>query len=309
MTHYQKDTQVASDGVPLQRYHWPVEEPRAVMVLVHGMAEYAARYDAFAHALQVQGIAVLAMDLRGHGGSILPEDGPGDFGEGGWQRVCEDILELTQYAQDMYLDIPVILFGHSMGSIFVRAVLMLEPEHYAGMVMMGVTVDRPVRRNLGPVLTGTVAVLTGDKPSPFIDAMTFGSFNKAFEPARTKFDWLSSDPQAVDAYMADPLCGFVSHASLYQNVAAMLLDTLKRENLERIPRQLPVLVLSGDQDPVGMHGKAAQFLQETWSEAGLDIRTVLVPKGRHELLQDVCRDQVTEDILDFMEEIIEKRKG
>ena len=86
-------------------------------------------------------------------------------------------------------------------------------------------------------------------------------------------------------------------------------EVLKRENVERIPRQLPVLVLSGDQDPVGMNGKAAQFLQETWSEAGLDIRTVLVPKGRHELLQDVCRDQVTEDILDFMEEIIEKRKG
>lgn len=304
MTHYQTDTQLAGDEVPLRRYHWPVDEPRAVCILVHGMAEHAARYDAFAHRLQQQGIASLALDLRGHGATAPDKAALGCFGKGGWQRVREDIVELTQHARDLYLDAPLMLFGHSMGSVIARAVLMHEPERYEGLVLSGVTVDKPGRRQLGPILAGTIAFLTGDKPSPLIDKLTFGDFNKAFLPARTPFDWLSADETEVDAYVADPFCGFVSHASLYREVARMLLDTLKRENVARIPAGLPILCLSGAMDPVGLDGKAAAYLQKTWSDAGLDICTVVVPEGRHELLHDRFRDEVTQRVLSFVEGLI-----
>lgn len=309
MERYVTDRMTGSDGAELFRHHWRVDDARAAVILVHGMAEHAARYDGFAARLQAAGFAVLAVDLRGHGQTALLSGERGSFGSGGWVQVQEDILDLARYARAQYPGVPTVLFGHSMGSVFARAAAMTAPELFRALILMGVTVDMPGRRNVAPLLAGVIAAVTGERPCRLIDRLTFGDFNRAFAPARTEFDWLSADRAEVDAYVADPMCGFVSNASLYQNVASMLLFTLKRKNIARIPRNMPMLILAGAMDPVAMNGKAVAFLEETWSAAGIPVRGVLIPGGRHEILNDSCREQVTDEILRFLEDALARREA
>lgn len=293
-------TLTSKDGTNLSCYEWPAENARAVVVIVHGMAEHAARYGRFAGALNSAGFAAVSMDLRGHGGTANGRQGW--FAEkAGWKVVLEDIRQLTQWAADRYSGKPLVLFGHSMGSIFARAALPAFGSLYQTAVLSGVTVDMPVRRNVAPLIAGIVGAAGGmGKPSPTLDSLTFGAYNQQFQPARTKFDWLSRDPDEVDKYVTDPACGFVCTGSMFVDVSRVLLETLKRANVAKIPKDLPVLIVSGEKDPAGMNGQAAAFLEKQYRAAGLDVSVKVYPDARHELLNETNRDEVTGDILSFL---------
>lgn len=294
-------TLTAADGTRLNCYEWPCEDARAVAVIFHGMAEHAARYGRFAGALNGARIAALSMDIRGHGataeGSVK-----GWFAEKrGWQTVLEDLRQLCLRARERYPGIPLVLFGHSLGSVFARAALFTYGDMFRAAVLSGVTVDMPGRRLLAPAMAGTVSALRGGKtPSKFLDSQAFGLFNKQFQPSRTAFDWLSRDEAEVDKYVADDNCGFVCTGSMYTDVSNVLLATLKRSNIAKMPKAAPIFIVSGGEDPCGMNGRTAAWLEAKYRAAGLNVKARVYENARHELLNETNRDEVTSDILAFI---------
>jgi alpha-beta hydrolase superfamily lysophospholipase len=294
-------TLTAPDETRLRCYEWPAENARAAVVIVHGMAEHAIRYGRFAKALNDAGIAAVSMDLRGHGATASVEDKGWFAKSDGWKRVLADIRQLTGWAAEKYEGRPVILFGHSMGSIFARAALASFGGMYRAAVLSGVTVDEPGRRNIAPAIAGAVSALQGSKrPSAVLDNLTFGAYNKRFAPARTRFDWLSRDQKEVDKYVLDGNCGFICTGSMFVDVSRVLLETLKPRSVAKIPKDVPILIMSGAEDPVGGFGAAASYLERQYGQAGLDVTVRRYEGARHELLNETNRDEVTKDLLEFI---------
>ena len=291
---------LSSDGRSLAGYEWPVESPRAAVVLVHGMAEHALRYDRFAQALNQRGIAVVTMDLRGHGHSAVGSIRGFFANRDGWRVVLKDLDLLTQWTQTRYEGLPLLLFGHSMGSIFARLMLQNGKGTFRAAVLSGVTVDKPGRRDIAPALTAVVAAVQGAAtPSKFLDNMVFGAYHKPFVAERPAFGWLSRDQAEVDAYVSDANCGFVCTASLFRDVAQALKLSLRADQVVRMSAATPILIISGSRDPAGEYGAAAKELDTQYRKAGLTVTTRIYDQGRHELLNDICRDKATEDILKF----------
>jgi alpha-beta hydrolase superfamily lysophospholipase len=298
-------TLAAADGTNLCCYEWPAENARAAVVILHGMAEHAARYGRFAAALNGAGIAAVAMDLRGHG-KTAASGTKGWFAEkDGWRLVLEDIRQLSLWAREKYAGRPLVLFGHSMGSVFAGVAQSVYGEMYRASVLSGVNADIPVRRNVAPYIAKIISALQGRRnPSPMLDNLTFGSYNRRFKPARTKFDWLSRDVAEVDKFLSDENCGFISTGAMFADVSRALLESLKKTNISRIPKSLPVFIVSGAEDPAGMNGRAAAFFEKRYRAAGLDVTAKVYEKTRHEPLNETNRDEVTADILGFIDKHI-----
>ncbi len=300
----QQITITAKDGANLIGYKWHLDEPKALVVIVHGMAEHSARYDRFANALNENGYAVMAVDLRGHGKSVT--DGKIGFftPKDGWKTVVDDINILVESMKSSYPNLPVILFGHSMGSIFARMFMMDFGESIDACVLSGVTINKKGLRDVAPFITNVISLFGADKPSKLLNDMSFGEFNKQFEPSRTPFDWLSRDEEEVDKYINDDLCGFACSPKLFNDVSKTILYTLKQENVNRIPKTLNTLIVSGEKDPAGSNGYDANFLHESYMEAGVPSQLKIYSDARHELLNETNREEVTADIISFLDSCI-----
>lgn len=295
---------LAQDGTKLYGYRWDTEKPKAVMIIVHGMAEHSTRYNRFATALNGAGYAAMALDLRGHGRAA--QSGiKGYFAKNdGWKKVLGDIKKVADMAKEAYPDVPLVLFGHSMGSIFSRVYMSEHGEDIDACILSGVTINKKGLRDVAPAITKLVSFFNPKKPSKLLDSMSFGAFNKPFEPARTKFDWLSRDNAEVDKYVADEMCGFVCTAPLFNDVSKAILYTLKAENVKRIPKSLKIFIVSGEKDPVGSDGYDAKYLYESYTKEGLTAEYKVYENARHELLNETNRAEVMGDILGFLEKVI-----
>ena len=295
-------TMTAKDGAKLRCYEWAPEEPRAVVVIVHGMAEHAARYGRFAGALNEAGFAAVSMDLRGHGQSAAGGMKGWFAKKNGWKAVLEDIRQLSLWACEKYPGVPLVLYGHSMGSVFARASIFLYGDMYRAALMTAVATDLPLRRDIAPLIAWFVGLVQGGgRPSPLLDSLTFGSFNKPYQPAQTRFEWLNRDRAEVDRYVADDNCGFISTASLFYDVSVVLVKTLRKRNIRRIPKSLPILMLSGSDDPAGLFGKTVKQLERSYRAEGLDARSKIYEGARHELLNEINREEVIKDIVMFID--------
>ena len=286
----------AKDGVEIRHRHWPAEQPRAQVLIIHGMAEHIDRYDWFAKKLNAEGLNVLGMEVRGHGNGAQKL---GWFAkEDGWRAVVGDAFALIDHMRGEASELPVFVFGHSMGTVFARVVIMDERgSDVAACVLSGVTVDQPVRRNIAPLMTSIIGLFCGsDKPSKLLADMTFGTFNKAFAPNRTEYDWLSRDAEQVDKYVADPLCGYDCSPSLMGDVAKAILHTLKAKNEKQI--NCPVLIAVGAEDPVGGE-TAARFLEKRWKALGKAADVRIYRGARHEILNETNREEVAGDAVGF----------
>lgn len=288
-----KTFKLTNKGAELTCYEWTVKNPKKQMIIIHGLAEHAQRYDNFAEYLNKNGINVFSMDLRGHGQST-PE-GLGVFSKtGGWKVVIDDISMLYSYAKDLYPELKIVLFGHSMGSIFARAVLQRSDDIYEKCILSGVTVNKPVLRDVAPFLA---SLFPKNKPAKMLDDLTFGDYSKAFMPNRTKFDWLSRDEKQVDKYVEDDKCGFVASGSMFSDVASMLLYTLKGKNINSMPKHTPIFIISGQNDPCGSFGYDAKYLNDSYKKAGLDVKYKVYEDARHELLNEVNNKDVYDDVV------------
>ena len=286
----------------------PEGKPRGIIQIVHGIAEYAARYDELAAVFTEHGFVVVAEDHMGHGNSISEEIPQGCFADG-WLTAVSDTYRLLQMTKEEYPDLPYIIYGHSMGSFMTRTLLYTYPDAGLAAAVLSGTGWMPK-----PVLKSgrAICLLEGRRKgwnasSPTIDKLMFGSYNKGYENPRTPFDWLSRDTAEVDKYIADPLLGFSASIGLsYEMLGGMLMNE-DMKNLQKMPKNLPVLFVSGDKDPVGSNGKGVTKAYEAFKAAGMkDVRIKLYPDGRHEMHNEINRKELHRDVLAFLDEVLGK---
>ncbi|MBP5225321.1 MAG: lysophospholipase [Lachnospiraceae bacterium] len=296
---------LSSDGVTqLHGFTWsPEGEVRAVLQLVHGMVEYIDRYDAFAAYLADRGIACIGHDHLGHGKSVTDETKLGHFADNdGDKYVIEDMHRITEDAKERFPGKKVFVLGHSMGSFLLRKYITLYSGEIDGAIVMGTGYIPAVLAGTGKTLSGLTKALKGAyHRSKLLTGLALGSNNKPFEPARTPNDWLSRNEENVDRYNADPLCGYMFTAASYVSFFTVIESLARKEGFDRIRKDLPVLITSGENDPVGGKAACPQVLQEFEALGMTDVTMKLYPEDRHEILNEVDRDEVYENIEKWLE--------
>ncbi len=291
----------AADGARLAQRRWTPEGPvRGAVQVVHGLSEHAGRYERLARALTAQGFAVAALDHRGHG-LTAGSTGPGGFGEGATSdAVLDDVRDLGERLAADHPGVPRFLLGHSLGSAVALASAERDGAALAGLVLSGPLGAAPDLAAALPQLETAVAGGMGEQP---MDAR--GAFNAPFEPARTAYDWLSRDSAAVDAYLADPLCGDdVPPTYRYgAGMFALVTSAASPEGVTGLPPGLPVLVLAGQRDPVG-GADAGQVtaLAGLLRDRGLPVQQHVYPDARHEVFNETNRDEVVADLLAWIDQ-------
>jgi len=286
--------------------HWPVEDARAVVQIVHGIGEHVLRYDEMADYLNGQGIAVVAEDHMGHGSSD-GEDGLRGYFCGGWFAAVDDSAKLMERAKQMYPGVPYFLFGHSMGSFMVRTMLARFPEmELAGCVICGTGWQSEALLAAAIPLCKFFCRKGGDKkPNPTLQELMFGNYNKRVEHVRTPSDWLTRDEKIVDAYEKDPLCGFVPTAGLARDMLMGISYIQKKDTLLRMNRQIPCFFVAGGDDPVGDYGKSVRYTVEAFKKAGMEhVSCRIYPLARHEIHNEINRYEVFEDLVEWFDKHI-----
>ena len=300
----------AMDGVIINVHKWGLEEGQAIKGIVqisHGMAEWAYRYDYFAKALNREGYIVYANDHRGHGLTAPSMEDVGYISDNdGFFDKVEDMRELNQLIREEHPSLPVVLFGHSMGSFLSQRYIQLYGSDLVGVILSGSNGKQGPIINLGIALAYLEMKFKGRRHrSRLLDKLSFGSYNRAFPDNRTKFDWLSRDEKLVDRYIEDPYCGGIFTSSFFYDFLRGLKMITRRKNLEAVSKNLPIYIFSGSMDPVGGFGKGVEKLKEMYETHGLkEVSLVLYPEGRHEMLNEINRDEVIEDIVRWLNKIL-----
>lgn len=296
------------DGYKVHGYAWlPKREGpwKGIVQVAHGMAEHALRYGRFAKALNAVGLGVYAHDHRGHGKTAqIPED-LGFFAEqDGWSLVVHDMYVLNQKIHSEHPDTPVFLLGHSMGSFLSQSYIAKHASTLSGVILSASVDHAGLLRSIGAIVARIEARRIGKRgASSLLNSMSFGDYNKAFKPNRTEFDWLSRDPDEVDAYVADPLCGFIVSSQLWIDLLDALGVIAQKTTRAQVPNALPILLLTGSKDPVTRNGKAVIGLEKAYRTAGVqDVTRKEYPEGRHEMLNETNRDEVTHDIIEWIKQ-------
>ena len=293
----------------IHRIEWkPEGEVRAVLQICHGMVEYIRRYDEFAQFLCGEGFYVVGNDHLGHGKSIQAKSEYGFFNEKyGNACVLGDMHTLRQRTEKKYPGVPYFMLGHSMGSSLLRQYIQMYGNGLSGAVLMGTVADHKKAALLfGKRLCRVMAAFRGwHYRSKMVDNLVLGAYNKKFKPARTRADWITSDNENLDMYVADPLCSFMSTVNAYYNVFSGMIGIQRKESVYMIPKGLPVLFVSGADDPVGEFGKGVRKIYEKYRAAGIrDVTLRLYTGDRHEILNETDRDQVYKDLLGWFEKHI-----
>jgi alpha-beta hydrolase superfamily lysophospholipase len=305
-------THQASDGKTLFVYRFLPDEGtpvKAIVHLAHGMAEHAARYARVAEALTAAGYAVYVNDHRGHGKTASPEE-LGFFAEkDGFARVVGDLVELVAHEKKEHPDLPLLLIGHSMGSYMVQEFIIDHGREIAGAVISGSAGKPNLLASAGRLVARAERLRAGARgKSKLLGDLSFGAFNKQFAPTRTAFDWLSRDVAEVDKYVTDPLCGFDVTTSLWVDVLDALGSIARPERQARIPKDLPIYVFSGSEDPVSEKTKSLEQLLAAYRLAGVrDVAHRFYPGARHETLNETNRDEVTRDLITWLDAHTELR--
>ena len=289
-------------GKPLRAYLWPVENPRAVVQLVHGMAEHMGRYDRLARALNEAGYAVIGHDHLGHG----PAAEQGDLGwfgpRNGWDHLIEDTRAVHEEALRRFPGCKHALLGHSMGSFVAREYLIRYGGGLDAAILSGTGWHPAALCAAAKCLASLCGATSWKKQAPLVNKVGFGSYNKAFQPQRTEFDWLSRDEKEVDRYVADPLCGFLFTARGYFDMFDGLSRLARLPRLAAMPKDLPVYFLSGAMDPVGTQGAGVRAVAKQFADAGMrDVTVKLWDGGRHEMFNEINREEVTADLAAWLD--------
>jgi len=296
----------AGDGTQIYTYQWMPDDSIAVqgaVQIAHGMAEHAGRYERFAGALNQAGYVVYANDHRGHGKTAGSPENMGYFSdENGWIKVVQDMHTLTNIVKKEFPGKPVFLFGHSMGSFLARHFAMLYGGEIQGLILSGTAGDPGVLGKIGLFIAKLDARLHGKKaPSPIMNKLSFGAYNNAFKPNRTDYDWLSSDNVEVDQYINDPWCGAVFSAGFFCDMLEGIAYINKKENIAKIPKDLPIYIFSGEKDPVGAHTRGVTQVYNALKNAGItDITLKFYKDGRHEMLNEINRREVFKDVIAWL---------
>ena len=277
---------------------------RGIVQLAHGIAEHIARYDGFAQFLAEHGFLVAGNDHLGHGKSAADESEIGVFAEnGGWQYAVSDMRTLTTMLQEAHPETPTFLFGHSMGSFLTRTYIINWRTGLSGAVISGTGQQSALLVRGGEMMANLEVRQKGHAfKSERLNTMAFGKYNDGIAHPNTACDWLSRDTEVVDKYVTDPLCGWVPSAGMFRDMMGGIKFISAKKNVKRMNPELPVLFVSGEADPVGENGKGVMRAYRSFIAAGMsDVTLKLYPGGRHEMLNEINKDQVFEDVLAWLE--------
>jgi alpha-beta hydrolase superfamily lysophospholipase len=288
MTYTTSTLPSQTEGLTLTTYAWEeVDDPRAVVQISHGLAEHAGRYDRLATALNAAGYVVYAHDHHGHGGTGEAAGSLGSFGAAGWTGLVADVATVGRWVAEQRPELQRFLLGHSMGSFALQQVVVDHSDLWSGVVLSGTTaLDR---------------LAAGMAAAGEAEAGDLSAFNAGFEP-RTGYEWLSRDEGEVDAYVADPWCGFQTTPDVMPQMFGAADRLADGDVLAGIRSDLPVLVVSGDADPLAGGGALVELVGQRYSEAGLtDVTVRLYPEARHEIFNETNRDEITAFVINWLD--------
>lgn len=296
----------SSTGKELYAKKWyddNLKNYKGVVQLVHGMEEFIGRYDEFANFLADNGFIVVGHDHLGHGNSVKDDSELGNLGcKNGWFRLAEDIHILQNKIKEEYPDIPYFIMGHSMGSLLTRTYATIYNDNVTGIIISGTSGQKNGMLYLGVLLANIIKAFKGEKyKSKLLERAVTGSFNNNFKPTRTEADWTTSDEKRVDEYMsvAKPDRKFTVESYLQLFKGSIYLNDMRK--IKNTPN-IPILIFSGDKDPVGANGKGVKRVYNILKEAGVENITLkLFKDGRHEMLNEVNREEVFEFVLNWLE--------
>lgn len=288
------------------------EAPRGLVQIVHGMSEHVERYEGFASFLCEQGFAVCANDHIGHGKSVSSAEDLGhmplEVGEdvlvADVQTLRELALERLSQRCDMRVSgIPYVIFGHSMGSFITRVFLTRHAFGVRAAVLCGTGHQPRPLSTAGKALTSSLAKKHGERyVSELVDVMGAGGYGRAIKDAETDLDWIATDPEVVAEYQRDPLCGQKFTVGAYHVLTSLVSDATDLRLARRVPHALPLLFVSGDQDPVGECGAGVHRAAEMYRKAGVEsVTEKLYPGMRHEILNEPVKGEVHRDVLAWLE--------
>ena len=281
-------------------------KPKAILQLSHGMAEHIDRYDDFARYMTSGGYVVIGNNHIGHGNTASSSDEISHIeGKNGYKNIVDDMHRLTQIANEKYPEIPVILFGHSMGSLLSRFYAGIWGNDISALILCGTSGSNPLGR-AGIAMTGLISTVKGSRHrSKFVENMAFGSYNDHYENVKTGYEWLSVNEDNVKAYVNDDKCGVLFTLSGFRNLFSLLLEVSGKNCIQKIPKDLPVLLISGAEDPVGNYGKGVAEVADRLRSAGIREIDVEIYEGmRHEILNETGKLKVYCDLLKWCDKTI-----
>ena len=280
---------------------WPVENPVCILQIVHGMSEYIHRYDKLANYLGKFGIMVCGEDHIGHGQSSAPED-YGYFGpKDGWKKLTDNVEALRQKVSSEHPGIPYVIMGHSMGSFITRNWLAEYGSGVDGAIIMGTAGKNPVL-GIGMSITKQLIAKNGDRArSDLINTIAFAPYSKKIKNHKTAYDWLTTDEAIVQTYVEDPMCGFPFTLGGYLDMFT-LLDVINKPSwYKRVPKDVPMLIIAGKEDPVGNYGKGPEEVCKKLIENGCSKASLSLYEGmRHELFNEYNNEMVMEELKDYI---------
>lgn len=291
-------------GVEIFVYRWlpDSEEIKGVVQISHGMAETAERYRRFADFLTKSGYAVLANDHRGHGKTAKSLDDVGYLGEDGFNWMIKDMKILNDMIAEEFKNKKIYIFGHSMGSLLSQRYISLFGDSIDGVILSGTCGKQGIALDLGIAIARMELKKHGPKVrSSKLNNLTFGSYNRGIKNHATEFDWLSRDKDEVDKYINNPYCGGVFTTEFFYDFLTGYKKLHKKENMQRIPKELPIYIFSGKKDPVGKNCKTVSWLIEEYKRLKIkDVSYKFYENGRHEMLNEINKDEVMNDVLNWL---------
>lgn len=303
--HYEELTYRSADGEStIHAYVWsPRGEVKGVIQLSHGMCEYVQRYTAWAHRFVADGYVFCGNDHLGHGHTAPSPEQLGHIApRNGHEVLVEDVHTLSRLMRERFPKAPLILYGHSMGSFVARAYLSKYGNELAAALISG-TAGPGLPTGLGRKVAHTIGFVRGrDYRSRLLTSMGFGSYNKRFKEEKDTFSWLTRDKAVRDAYRKDHFCKIVFTTEGYDTLFALIGQISKKKWVETVPKGLPILLFSGDQDPVGGNGKGVRAIYERLKRAGANVKLRLYEDGRHEMHNELNADEVYADLKAYLEE-------
>ncbi|THF53882.1 alpha/beta hydrolase [Allorhizobium terrae] len=289
------------DGTRLAYHLEPAAlSARGILLICHGLTEHSLRYNAFAKAMSAAGFHVYAHDHRGHGQTTAPDASLGRFARrDGVAKVIADVKAMRDFASAAHPDLPIVLFGHSMGGLIALRAATEYPESFNALAVWNSNFNAGIAGHIARIVLKIERALKGsDVPSLIMAKSTFEAWGKSIRNHRTAFDWLSRDAQEVDLYIADPLCGFPVSVSLWLDLMELTLNTATHERLSALPKTLPVHLVGGGQDPATAKAEATRWLSGRMAQSGLrHVRLKIYPDMRHETLNEIGREKAIDDFI------------
>lgn len=307
MTEAKKGTYLSSDGKTkiAYRVYLPEGNPRAILQICHGMTEHMGRYEDFARAMCEKGIIVCGNDHLGHGESGSPDDWGFFAEEKGDEKVVRDVLSLTELMRGKYRTLPYVLLGHSMGSFIARKYAAEYREHIDGLIISGTSGGGSAEK-AAKVLAGVLCKLKGKRSHSKLLTDMVNSNNRKRFLSEGELGWLTRDPAVRERYFSDPACRFTFTVGAYRDMFSMLCEVNEDAWFDAIALDLPVFIMSGSDDSVGGFGAGVTSVYERLKEREIcDLTFKLYEGGRHEMLNELNREEVYADMLSFIDSVCE----